>query len=123
MKGLKRDMQSIVKSLKSLTQKTEKIAGKLEKLQKAQAVKRPKAKTKANAAKKRVAKKTGRITAIDTVLGIIKKNRSKRGVDTATLKSETGFNDKKIWNTINSLKSQRKIKSGGRGYYVKTMVS
>jgi len=45
--------------------------------------------------------------------------RSKKGIDMATLKKKTGFEERKIWNVINSLKSRGKIKSGGRGLYVK----
>ena len=47
------------------------------------------------------------------------KSRSKNGVDMATLKKKTGFNNKKIQNAIFGLKKQGKIKSGGKGIYVK----
>ena len=85
----------------------------LEKLDKAQAAMKPKAK----AAKRAIAKKPTRVSASRTLLGIIK--RSKKGVDTAALRKKTGFEEKKIWNVINSLKSRGIIKSGGRGLYVK----
>jgi len=118
MKELKRDLKSVLKSLKFLTQQTERIAKKLDKLDKARAAKKPKAKT----AKKRIIKRTAvrkarEVTAMEAVLGLIKK--SKKGVDTTTLKKKTGFNDKKIWNAINRLKNQKKVKSKGRGVYVK----
>jgi len=57
------------------------------------------------------------VSASRTLLAIIK--RSKKGVDTAALRKKTGFNDRKLWSVINSLKGQGKIKSGGRGLYVK----
>ena len=56
-------------------------------------------------------------TAMDAVFGIISK--TKKGVDTTTIKEKTGFNDKKIWNAINRLKTQGKIKSARKGIYVK----
>jgi uncharacterized membrane protein len=113
-------------------QKTEKIAKKLDKLKtakpKAKPKVKPKAKPKAKAAvrvrpaKKRVVrkaptKKKAKVTAIDTVIKIIK--RTKRGVNTASLKKKTGFSDKKIWNIINRLKKQGEIKSARKGVYVK----
>jgi len=115
-------------------QKTEKIAKKLDKLKtakpkpKAKAKPKPKARAKAKAAvrvrpaKKRVVrkaptKKKAKVTAIDTVIKIIK--RTKKGVNTASLKKKTGFSDKKIWNIINRLKKQGEIKSARKGVYVK----
>ena len=124
MKALKRDLQSVVKSLKALTQKTEKIAKKLNKLEKAMAAKKPRAKArvKAKPAKERVTrkvtvKKRTKVTAIDAVLGVIK--RSRKGVTTAQIKEKTGFSEKKIWDIVNRAKRQGKVKSVGRGVYVK----
>ncbi|MBL7203781.1 MAG: hypothetical protein ISS63_05540 [Desulfobacteraceae bacterium] len=135
MKQIKRDLQSVVKNLKSLMQKTEKIAKKLDKLEAAKPKAKPKAKAKAKAkakpeakaavrvrpAKKRVVrkvptKKKEKVTAIDTVFKMIK--RTKKGVNTASLKKKTGFSDKKIWNIINRLKKQGEIKSARKGVYV-----
>ncbi len=128
MKQIKRDLQSVVKNLKSLMLKTEKIAKKLDKLEKAKPRAKAKPKAKAKAAvrvrptKKRVvrkapAKKKAKVTAIDTVFKLIK--RTKKGVNTASLKKKTGFSDKKIWNIINRLKKQGEIKSARKGVYVK----
>ena len=124
MKQIKRDLQSVVKNLKSLMQKTEKIAKKLDKLEKAKPKAKPKAKAavRVKPAKKRVVKKAPtkkkeKVTAIDTVFKIIK--RTKKGVNTASLKKKTGFSDKKIWNIINRLKKQGEIKSARKGVYVK----
>ena len=124
MKALKRDLQSVVKSLKALTQKTEKIAKKLNKLEKAMAAKKPRAKArvKAKPAKERVTrkvtvKKRTKVTAIDAVLGVMK--RSRKGVTAAQIKENTGFSEKKIWEIVNRAKSQGRVKSVGRGVYVK----
>ena len=113
MKELKRDLQSVLKSLRALTQKTDKMIKRLEKLEKAQVAKKPKAK----AVKKAVAKKPAKLSASGTVLGIIK--RSRKGIDTATLEKKTGFEGRKIRDIIFRLRKQGKIKSEGKGIYVK----
>jgi DNA-binding IscR family transcriptional regulator len=51
------------------------------------------------------------------VLAII--NRSKEGVDSATLAEKTGFDKKKIANIVFKLRKLGKVKSVGRGVYVK----
>ena len=108
-----------MKELKALTRKTEGIEKKLSKLDKAKVPKKAKAKAKIKVkpAKKRITKKPAKATAIDTVFAIIKK--SKKGVGAATLKKKTGFDNKKIYNVINSLKKKGKVKSIGQGVYVK----
>ena len=112
MKELKRDLQAVSKSLKQLTLRTEKIAKKLDKLEKPKPVKKPKAK-----AKPKVTKKPTKVSAAATVLAVIK--RSRKGVDVATLKNKTGFEGRKISNIVQRFKREGKIKSGGRGIYVK----
>ena len=92
MTSLKNDLKAVAKSLKSLTLKTERIAKRLEKLEKAQTAKKVKAKPKVKVPKRAVAKRKSKVTASETVLRLI--NRSRRGVDTATLKRKTGFNGK-----------------------------
>ncbi len=113
MKKLKRELQSVLKSLRALTQKTDKMIRQLEKPEKAQAAKKPKAK----AVKKAVAKKPARVSASETVLAIIK--RSRKGVDAAALKKKTGFEDKKIRDITYRLRKQGKIKTEPKGLYVK----
>jgi hypothetical protein len=113
MKKLKRDLQSVLKSLRALTQKTDKMIKQLEKLDKAQAAKKPKAK----AVKKAVAKKPTRLPASGTVLAIIK--RSRKGIGAAALTKKTDLEGRKIRDIIYRLKKQGKIKSAGRGLYVK----
>lgn len=58
-----------------------------------------------------------KVSAVDTVLSII--TRSRKGVDTSTLRNKTGFDAKKIWNIISRLKKQGKVKSEKKGVYVK----
>jgi len=113
MKQLEKDLKAIGKDLKRLTQKTEKMIERLKKLEKAQAAKKPKAKP----VKKAIAKKPTRVSSSDTVLGIIK--RSRKGIDIAALKKKTGFEGRKIRDITYRLKKQGKIKTEGKGLYVK----
>lgn len=113
MNQLKKDMKAVAKDLKKLTQKTEKMIKQLEKLDKAKAAKKP----KAIAVKKAVAKRPTKAPASDTVLAIVK--RSRKGVDTVALRKKTGFEGRKIRDIIYRLKKQGKIKSEGKGLYVK----
>ncbi len=113
MNQLKKDLKTVAKDLKRLTQKTEKMIRQLEKVDKTQVVKKPKAK----AVRKTTAKKPTRVSASETVLAIVK--RSRKGIDTATLERKTGFKGRKIRDTIFRLRKQGKIKSEGKGIYVK----
>ena len=113
MKQLKTDMNAVTKELKRLAQKTEKIIKQFKKLEKAQAAKEPKAK----AAKKAIAKKPARVSATETVLAIIK--RSRKGIDKATLIKKTGLKDSNIRTIFYRLSKQGKIKTEGKGFYVK----
>lgn len=135
MKALKKDLQSVVKSLKLLTKQTEKIAKALDKVETPRpAKKRPIAKAGKKTVAKKAAKKaskktvtkkarkkispkkaTGK-TATDTVLSIIK--RSKKGINTSTLEKKTNFDAIKVRNIIFRLKRQGKVKSENRGMYV-----
>ncbi|MBL7180243.1 MAG: GIY-YIG nuclease family protein [Desulfobacterales bacterium] len=115
--NLKKDLQSVNKELKALAKKVDKLIVAVEKLEK------PKTKTeKTKPVKKEVAtksapKKEAKLTAIDAILGFIK--RSKNGADTAALAKKTGFNEKKIHNIVYKLKKQGKVKSEKKGVYVK----
>jgi len=128
MKNIKTELQSVTKELKALAKKVDKIVAAAGKLEKPKVTEKPKTKTgKAKPLKKTVAKKVavkkfapkklGQLTAVDTVLGFI--NRSKKGIDTAALIKMTGFSEKKIHQIVYKLKKQGKVKSVGRGVYVK----
>jgi len=126
---LKKELQLVIKEFKSLAKRVDKlltVAGKAAldkaKPKKKTATKAKKAVAKKPAAKKAApqkaaSKKTPKATAADTVLKII--NRSKKGVNTATLMKKTGFNSKKVANIIFKLKKQGKIKNPEKGLYVK----
>ena len=137
MKQAKRNVQSMLKTLKVLTEKAERVSKELDKLEKAQVAKksapkakakakaRPKTKTKAKARpkaktkarRKAPAKKAKKMTAGETVYAII--SRSRKGVDTPTLKKKTGFKDQKVRDAVYKLKKQGKIKSEKKGIYQK----
>ena len=108
--NLKKNLQAVIRELNKLAKNVDRLIIALDKLEK------PKAKTvKTKPAKKVAAKKP--VTAVDAVLKII--NRSKKGVDIAALMKKTGFNQKKIHNVVYKLKKQGKVKSVGKGVYLK----
>ena len=104
MKQLKRELDSVLKTLNALTEKVKKVQSQLERSEPVKASK---------ASPKRAKGKT----AYDTVLEII--NRSKKGVTTKQLKTKTGFNDKKIANIIFKARKEGKVKSEKKGLYIK----
>ena len=129
-KNLKKDLQVISREIMALLKKVEKVIVAVDKLEKAKAVKakpvrkaavkKPVAKAKPvrkTAVKKPAAKKTAQLSAVDTAFGFIK--RYKKGVSTAALMEKTGFDQKKVYNIIYKLNSLGKIKSVGKGVYVK----
>ena len=137
MKDFDVALKAVVDGLRSIAQGVEKMAEKLEKSSpKKQAKAKParkaaakpkkaapkkvapkKAPVKKAPAKKAVKTKKQPATAADTVLAII--NRSRKGVNSATLSDKTGFDKKKIANIVFKLRKQGKIKSVGRGVYTK----
>jgi putative endonuclease len=123
-KNIKKNLQAVNKELKALAKKTENLLKAVDKLEKPKAAKKPKSKAvkaktvKKIPVKKAAVKKAVPATAVDTVFAIIK--RSKKGVGTATLMEKTGYNQKKISNLVYKLNKQGKIKSVGKGVYLKT---
>ncbi len=123
MKELDVFLKTVADGMKTMAVSIESLAKKLDTLAKAQHGEKLKRKRKSperprkKTAKKVASKKEKTITAADTVFLIIK--RSRKGADTATLMEKTGFNQKKIANMVYKLKSQGKIKSVGKGVYVK----
>jgi predicted Rossmann fold nucleotide-binding protein DprA/Smf involved in DNA uptake len=115
MKNLKKNLKSVNKDLKALAKKVDRMIITVGKLEKQKTVKvKP---VKKVAVKKPAAKKPVKLTAADTVLEVIKRYR--KGVDVSTLMEKTGFNRRKIYDNVKVLKKQGKIKSEGRGVYVK----
>ena len=135
MKNLKKNLQVINREIKSLSKKVDRMVVAVGKLEKPKAVKakpvkktatkaKPvkkvaakKAPVKKVAVKKPAAKKPVKLTAADTVFGVIKRYRS--GADVSTLMEKTGFNRRKIYDNVKVLKKQGQIKSVGIGVYVK----
>jgi predicted transcriptional regulator len=111
MKALKRDLQSVIGSLRLLTEKTEKILSRIDTLKVVQATQNRPVKAAKPAAKKKAPE-----TATEIVLSIIK--RQKKGIDTTALKKKTDFDTKTIRNVIFRLKKQGKVQSTARGIYM-----
>lgn len=117
-------MRGMAKGIETLADKLDTLSkSRFDEIYKGKAKPKSKAPTKAvkkKSVKKAPAKKTAgkkAATAADTVFEII--NKSKKGVNTATLMEKTGFDRKKISNVIYKLKNQGKIKSAGKGIYLK----
>jgi putative endonuclease len=115
---IKKDLQNLNKEIKALSTRMEKLIKEFDKSQKVSAAKKAPAKTTKRIATKKVPakKRPAKLTATDRVLKII--NRSKKGVDAATLMKRTGFDDKKIRNILQRTFSEGRIKRAGRGIYV-----
>lgn len=105
-------LKKIAKDLTKAARELEKVAAALE-AQKATPTK-PKKRTK-KPIKKTVSSKQP--TAVDAVFAIVK--RSKKGVNMATIKQKTGYDNKKVHNLVYKLKKQGKIISPVKGVYVK----
>jgi predicted Rossmann fold nucleotide-binding protein DprA/Smf involved in DNA uptake len=110
-----KDLQAIGKELTKLAKQTEKMATALEKAEKPKATS-VKTMAKAKAVTKKAPVKAAKKTDTDKLLEII--NRSKKGVDTATLMKKTGFNQKKVRNMLNRTYKQGKITRVEKGIYV-----
>jgi len=112
---LTKDLQAISKELTKLANQAEKLAAELRKSEKP-AAKSVQTTTKAKAVTKRAPAKGGKKTDTDKLLAFI--NRSKKGVDTATLMKKTGFDQKKVRNMLNRTYKQGKITRVAKGIYV-----
>ena len=120
---LKRDLQAVKRDIKALEKKMEKLLKAYGKPQKPKKAAKPKRKAvKAKPRRKAVAKKIARrkkapqVTATEQILRIVR--RSRKGVDVPTLKTKTGFEDKKVRNIIFRASKEGKIKKAGRGIYI-----
>jgi len=112
---INKDLQVIGKELTKLVNQIEKLATALGKAEKPKA-KSVKTAPKSKAVSKKTPTKGGKTTDTDKVLAII--NRSKKGVDTATLMKKTGFDQKKVRNMLNRTYKQGKITRVAKGIYV-----
>lgn len=116
MDQVTRELMAVSKSLKQLIGKTEDMIKAAAQMEKAPA--RGKRKAKAKPAKKAAVttKSTGKATAGDVILDLIK--AEKDGVDTASIQKTTGFNNQKVRDNIYKLQKRGKIKRVDRGVYV-----
>ena len=112
---LTKDLQAISKELTKLANQAEKLAAELRKSEKP-AAKSVQTTTKAKAVTKRAPAKGGKKTDTDKLLAFI--NRSKKGVDTATLMKKTGFDQKKVRNILQRTYKQGRITRVEKGIYV-----
>jgi len=110
-----KDLQAVSKELMKLVKQTENLTAALEKAQMPK-TKSVKPKSKARAVAKKAPVKAAKKTDTDKLVAII--NRSKKGVDTATLMKKTGFNQKKVRNMLNRTYKQGKITRVEKGIYV-----
>jgi len=120
---IKQNLQLVNREIKALGKTIDKLIKEFDKGKKTKSAKKTTAKfvkvktTKRAPARKVPAKmKTAQPTATDQVLGII--NRSKNGVNTATLMKKTSFNQKKVTNILQRTFKQGKIKRVEKGIYV-----
>ena len=111
MQDLKMSLKKVSSDLKKMAGQVERLAGKLEAQSKAKA--KPVKKTVVN----KVSKKPAQPTAADTVYKVIA--RLKKGADMAKIKQKTGYENRKIQNSVYKLKKQGRIKSPAKGVYVK----
>lgn len=95
---------------KAATQKAKKAPSK-------KAAPKPKKPAKAKKSAKTSKTAPSGATSVETVYGIIA--RSKKGVSSAQICSETGYNAKKVANVVYKLKNRDQIKAIKKGVYVK----
>jgi pantothenate kinase len=111
-----KDLQTVSKELTKLAKQIENLTAALGKAEKPK-VKSVKTTTKAKVVAKKAPVKAAKITDTDKLLAII--NRSKKGVDTATLMKKTGFDQKKVRNILSRTYKQGKITRAEKGIYVR----
>jgi predicted transcriptional regulator len=111
---VKQDVKALQKELKTLEKKIAKLTKIINTGEKGKAGKI--SKRKSTPRKASVSTASGKITATDRVLDIIKKNE--KGVDAASLMKDTGFNATKVRNILSRIFKEGKVKRAGRGIYV-----
>jgi len=120
---LRKFLDAVQRGLVDLIEKTKDMERVIETIESALSITEQKTKTKSKAGRKKrvkkavVRKKPAKRTATEDILNIIG-SRSK-GVTTTEIKEKTGFDNRKIWGSINNLKKQGKVKSAGKGVYIK----
>jgi putative endonuclease len=121
-KNIEKDLLAIKKEIKAVSKTIEALAKSIDSFTKANSSKPKTARKKAPAKKKAASekpspKKPAKKTDKDIVLGFIQ--RTKKGINTASLVKKTGFNQKKVANIVFQLKKQGKVQSPEKGVYTK----
>ena len=121
MTVLKKELQAVRREIKTLEKKIQKLRKAAEvggKGRQSTGAKAVKGKPVKSAAAKQIAgaKRSPQMTAAEQILRIIK--RSRKGVDVPTLRTKTGFDDKKVRNIVFRASKEGKIKKSSRGIYV-----
>jgi len=121
---LQAQLKTISKSLAALSKQVDKISTQTSKLQAPKATAAKKVKTtaakakKTSVKKKAVKKKTAKqMTALEAVLGVIK--RSRKGATIAGLKEKTGLVSRQLSNALYKLAKKGQIIAKERGLYIK----
>jgi hypothetical protein len=128
MKEVQKLLKMVADGLKTLAQGVEAIAEKVDETAKTKSTGQAESKKQSTPVKtpkpvKKATPKVGRkkaakpATAVDTVLNII--SSSSKGANTAAIRAETGYDQKKISNIVYKLKKQGKIKAIQKGVYLK----
>ena len=121
-KNIEKELMALSEKMKTVAKRIEELSEMIGNQEKAKPTKPKAIKKKAPAKKKATAekpspKKPAKKTDRDVVLGFIQ--RTKKGINTATLVKKTGFNQKKVANIVFQLKKQGKIQSPEKGVYTK----
>jgi predicted Rossmann fold nucleotide-binding protein DprA/Smf involved in DNA uptake len=115
-----KEVQSLLKlvsdGLKTIAEGVVAIAEKVDEIAESQDVGKPEGRKPVKRTPRK--KEAKPMTAADTVLKVI--SRSKKGVSTSKIMERTGFTPKQVYNIVFSLKKQGRIKSVGKGIYVKS---
>lgn len=125
LRGLARQFDALIEAMGMLEESSKGHARKAAKKRpvtrkaapKRAAAKKTAKKTKTKVDAKRATSKKKNKTALETVLMYVK--RTKKGLTTGDLMKKTGYDKKKVSNTIYKLKKQGKIVVAERGRYVK----
>ena len=119
MKKVQAQLKSIAKSLSALSKQVDSVSKQLGKAQPAKKAAPAKKAPKRVAAKKAAPKKAAspKKSVLDTVQGVI--NRSRKGVNIATLKEKTGLDSRQLSNALYKLAKRGAIVSQSRGVYAK----
>jgi len=117
MKAFKEDLSAVAEAAQDLAAKVEKLRKQYAEMEKKHPKVAPKRASRKKAPVRKPAPKESKKNAADSVLSAI--GVSKKGKGAADIMEKTGFDRKKVYNTVAALKKQGKVRSAGRGRYAK----